>query len=91
MFKGRAIIPIPLRKRVLAALHSAHQGATSMQLRAERSVFWPSQSQMPPTTPIIPEYSFQHVVMDYMELNGQTYGVFADRYSNWVGVHVGNG
>ena len=111
-FKGRAIIPTPLRKHVLAALHSAHQGTTSMKLRAERYVFWPgitkdiqttrdccitccrtapSQPQMPPSPSIVLAYLFQHVVMDYMELNGRTYGVFADRYSNWVGVHAGNG
>ncbi len=106
------MIPIKLRSSVLSVLHSAHQGTTGMQLRAERSVFWPgltddlnkarakctaccrtapSHSRLPPVTPIVPEFPFQHVVMDYMELDGTTYGVFADRFSNWVGVYMGSG
>jgi hypothetical protein len=112
MYRGRPVIPAKLRPAVLSVLHAAHQGTTGMQLRAERSVFWPgltedlnkvrsacdsccrtapSHSRLPPVAPIVPEYPFQHVVMDYMELDGTIYGVFADRYSNWVGVYMGSG
>ena len=41
LFKHRVVIPLSLRQEVLAALHSAHQGVTSMLSRAEDSVFWP--------------------------------------------------
>jgi hypothetical protein len=111
-YRGRAIIPEKLRSSVLSVLHSAHQGTTGMQLRAERSVFWPgitgdirqirdgcstccktapSNSKLEPVSPVVPMYPFQHVVMDYMEMDGTVYGVFADRFSNWVGVYVGAG
>jgi hypothetical protein len=95
-YRGRAIIPEKLRSLVLSVLHSAHQGTTGMQLRAERSVFWPgitrdirlirdncstccktapSNSRLEPVSPVVPEYPFQHVVMDYMEMDGTVYGV----------------
>jgi len=35
------LIPPSLRDEVLAALHAAHQGVTSMTARAESSIFWP--------------------------------------------------
>ena len=41
MYKDRIIIPTSLRKNILDALHSAHQGISSMMSRAESSVFWP--------------------------------------------------
>lgn len=41
IYKDRIIIPPSLRKEVLIALHSAHQGISSMTARAEISVFWP--------------------------------------------------
>jgi hypothetical protein len=41
LYKDRIVIPQCLRNEVLAALHSAHQGVTSMIARAEASVFWP--------------------------------------------------
>ena len=41
LYKERVVIPPSLRSEVLSALHSAHQGVTSMNLRAEASVFWP--------------------------------------------------
>ncbi|XP_060605955.1 uncharacterized protein LOC132758355 [Ruditapes philippinarum] len=41
LYKDRVVIPPALRQEVLAALHSAHQGITSMVSRAESSVFWP--------------------------------------------------
>lgn len=40
LYKDRVVIPPALRQEVLAALHSAHQGITSMVSRAESSVFW---------------------------------------------------
>lgn len=41
LYKDRIVIPQSLRDEVLAALHAAHQGVTSMIARAESSVFWP--------------------------------------------------
>ena len=41
MYGDRTIIPEKLRPDVLVVLHSAHQGVTGMNLRAEQSVFWP--------------------------------------------------
>ncbi len=41
IYKERIVIPPSLRQDVLAALHSAHQGVTSMMSRADASVFWP--------------------------------------------------
>ena len=39
LYNGRIEIPPPARERVLKVLHSAHQGATGMNLRAEKTVF----------------------------------------------------
>ena len=41
LYKNRIVIPPSLRKDILAALHAAHQGVTSMVSRADASVFWP--------------------------------------------------
>ena len=41
LYKDRVVIPPSLRHEILSALHSAHQGVTSMTSRAESSVFWP--------------------------------------------------
>ena len=38
---NRIIIPTPLRHEVLQSLHAAHQGVTSMNSRAQVSVYWP--------------------------------------------------
>ena len=40
LYKDRVVIPPSLRSEVLANLHAAHQGVTSMRARAETSVFW---------------------------------------------------
>ena len=40
----RPVVPPSLRHRVLDTLHSAHQGTTSMRLRAERSLYWPNMA-----------------------------------------------
>ena len=44
LYKDRIVIPPSLRNEVLNALHSAHQGVSSMFARAECSVFWPGIS-----------------------------------------------
>ena len=41
MYKNRIVVPPRLRSEVLENLHSAHQGVTMMNARAESSVFWP--------------------------------------------------
>ena len=41
LYKDRVVIPPSLRNEVLAHLHAAHQGVTSMTARAEASIFWP--------------------------------------------------
>ena len=40
IYKDRIIIPPSLGHDVLTSLHAAHQGVTSMTLRAESSIFW---------------------------------------------------
>ena len=111
MYGDRTIIPEMLRPDVLVVLHSAHQGVTGMNLRAEQSVFWPgitkdistvrercytchknapSQAKLPPVDPIVPQYPFEHICMDYMSLHGHNYGVFVDRYTGWPGVYTGS-
>ena len=44
MFKDRVVVPKELRKVILEALHAAHQGVFAMQLRADKSVWWPGLS-----------------------------------------------
>ena len=59
IYKDRVVIPTSLRQDCLSALHSAHQGVSSMIARAEASVFWPgitsdnhvSEKQMQPLQP----------------------------------------
>ena len=51
----------------------------------------PTQPHLPPIKPTVLEYPFQHIVADYMDINGRCYLVYADRYSNWLGVHSGEG
>ena len=41
----------------------------------------PSQAKLPPVEPLVPNYPFEHVCVDYMSLNGWNYGVFVDRYT----------
>ena len=45
MYRGRVVVPTVLRGEVLAALHKAHQGSTSMALRAGDTVWWPGLSR----------------------------------------------
>lgn len=44
LFKGRIVVPTVLRGDVMSSLHRAHQGSTSMGLRAGGSVWWPGIS-----------------------------------------------
>ena len=41
LFKERVIVPKSLQSEVLETLHSAHQGTTGMNERAQASVWWP--------------------------------------------------
>ena len=41
MYNDRIVIPTALRPRVLASLHGAHQGVSSMRSRANETVYWP--------------------------------------------------
>ena len=41
IYKSRVVIPKRLRPKILQNLHAAHQGVTSMNARANASVFWP--------------------------------------------------
>ena len=49
----------------------------------------PSQAKLPPVEPLVPNYPFEHVCVDYMLLKGHQFGVFVDRYTGWPGVFVG--
>ena len=42
LYKDRIVIPHSLRQHILATLHSAHQGVTSMTAQAESTIFWRS-------------------------------------------------
>ena len=41
LYQERIVIPPSLRDQVLETLHAAHQGVTSMNARANASIFWP--------------------------------------------------
>ena len=41
----RLVFPASLRERLLSSLHSAHQGVSGMQSRAESSFFWPGMTE----------------------------------------------
>ena len=43
----------------------------------------PSQSKMPPADPFIPTSPFQAVATDYFQLQGKSYLLTVDRFSNW--------
>ena len=44
LYQDRVVVPSALRQTVLSNLHSAHQGISSMQLRAQAIVFWPGMT-----------------------------------------------
>ena len=39
--------------------------------------------------PLVPNYPFEHICVDYMSLNGRQFGVFVDRYTGWPVVIMG--
>ena len=43
----------------------------------------PMQSPLPPVQPPLPQYPFELVSTDYFQVEGNTYLVLVDRYSNW--------
>merc|ERR1711923_631715 len=45
LYNDRVVIPAALRKRTLETLHSAHQGVSTMQLRAQAIMFRPGMSR----------------------------------------------
>ena len=44
LYKDRVVVPKSLRKCVLVNLHSAHQGVSAMESRAQAIVFWPGMT-----------------------------------------------
>ena len=44
IYNDRVVVPSSLRPNVLDALHAAHQGVSSMGLRARTIVFWPGMT-----------------------------------------------
>lgn len=44
LYKDRVVVPTSLRQSVLEGLHAAHQGVSSMELRAQSIVFWPGMT-----------------------------------------------
>lgn len=51
----------------------------------------PSQRNLPPVDPVIPEYPFQHICADHLDFAGNSYGIIVDRFSNWFEVYTGKG
>ena len=64
-------------------IETTRQGCSTCNRRA------PSQSDMPPVPPVIPEYPFQHVAADFFTHMGNSYGVIVDRFSNWFQIWEG--
>ena len=50
----------------------------------------PSQAKLPQIEPVVPDYPFQHICMDYFQLNGKSYGIVVDRFSNWPMLYAGD-
>ena len=50
----------------------------------------PSQANLPPVDPIVPDYPFQHICMDHFQLNNKSYGIVVDRFSNWPIIYTGD-
>ena len=49
----------------------------------------PSQTNLPPVEPLVLNYPFKHICVDFMSLNGCQFGVFMDRYTGWPLVIMG--
>ena len=43
----------------------------------------PIQPRLPPVTPVVPQYPFEHVCMDYMTLDGHSYGIYVGSRIGW--------
>jgi hypothetical protein len=87
----RVVVPEELRDRTLDTLHAAHQGTTSMRLRAERNMFWPYTARdiaRATNHSHTPEYPFQHLCSDYFSLQGHNFCLVVDRFSNWLQVSM---
>ena len=44
MYRDRVVVPPSLRKCVLDCLHAAHQGVSTMAMRAQSIIFWPGMT-----------------------------------------------
>ena len=44
------------------------------------------RSKLPPHPPVLPQFPFQHVCVDFMQSAGVRYAVMDDRYSGWPSV-----
>ena len=53
------------------------------------NVFAPSQAKVPPVQPLVPDYPFQHICSDYLELHGKCYVVVVDQFRNWYNLYIG--
>ena len=75
-------------------LANAHQRlfwpGLEAQLRQTRAQCWacnriaPSQPKEPLADPPVPDFSFQQTVIDFCDISGHKYLIFADRYTGWV-------
>ena len=43
-YKDRVVVPSSLRRPIIRSLHSAHQGVSSMECRAQAIIFWPGMT-----------------------------------------------
>ena len=46
----------------------------------------PSQPREPLMLPADPKFPFQQAVVDFVDINGRNYIIYADRYTGWVEV-----
>ena len=64
-------------------------GASIRQTRSQCrtcNMIAPSQPREPLMSPADPEFPFQQVVVDFVDIQGKNYLVYADRYTGWVEV-----
>ena len=64
-------------------------GASVRQTRSQCrtcNTIAPSQPREPLMSPADPEFPFQQVVVDFVDIQGKSYMVYADRYTGWVEV-----
>ena len=50
----------------------------------------PSQARLPPIPPANPEFPMQLICSDIAHINGQSYVIITDRYTNWVSIYRAN-